>query len=251
MGIKGRKAEDFAGKSFSNWTVSYRDLEKNASQAFWKCRCVCGTESSISAAALKSGRSRSCRKCAVVTKRKRQAENLVGKVFGKWTVLHRYIGKLTNIYWVCKCECGLTKPVNGSHLRLGKSVSCRKCCERGFNKKKICSKIWYKVKRGASPRGILVDLGEELEAKEFLYNLLYEKQKCVCALSGLSIGIANTIDGDRHGETTASLDRIDSSKGYTKDNVQWVHKWLNMMKCNLSEKQFIELCGAVVRYKKN
>lgn len=103
---------------------------------------------------------------------------------------------------------------------------------------------------GAKKRKIAVDLGDTEEAKQFLYDLLYVKQGSRCALTGLPIGISNTIKGDWHGETTASLDRIDSRKGYTRDNVQWVHKWINKMKWELDQEQFITLCEAVVKYKR-
>jgi len=43
-------------------------------------------------------------------------------------------------------------------------------------------------------------------------------------------------------KTTASLDRIDSTKGYTLDNIQWVHKTLNRLKMNLDNQEFIEWC---------
>ena len=39
----------------------------------------------------------------------------------------------------------------------------------------------------------------------------------------------------------ASLDRIDSKKGYTEDNVQWVHKYVQRMKNAFSEKRFLEV----------
>jgi len=44
---------------------------------------------------------------------------------------------------------------------------------------------------------------------------------------------------------TASLDRIDSSKGYVKGNLQWVHKDINMMKNHYNQKYFIEICKKV------
>jgi len=46
-------------------------------------------------------------------------------------------------------------------------------------------------------------------------------------------------------ENTASLDRIDSSKGYVKDNVQWVHKDINRMKWNFPQDKFVKLCSFV------
>lgn len=45
----------------------------------------------------------------------------------------------------------------------------------------------------------------------------------------------------------ASLDRIDSSQGYIKGNVQWVHKDINKMKFDLSQDRFLELCNIIVQ----
>jgi hypothetical protein len=54
----------------------------------------------------------------------------------------------------------------------------------------------------------------------------------------------------RGDDVTASLDRIDSFKPYTDDNIQWVHKHINAMKLNHSEEYFIELCKIVANYNK-
>jgi hypothetical protein len=44
---------------------------------------------------------------------------------------------------------------------------------------------------------------------------------------------------------TISLDRLDSSKGYTKDNVVFCCSAINKMKMDLEFKQFIEFCNLV------
>jgi len=180
----------------------------------------------------------------------RKTEDLHDKEFEGWVVLRRDDAKKDNAYWICRCRrCGLEKSVNGSHLRRGKSLSCRKCSE-SKHKGRLNSRIWHRMLWHAKKRQIPVDLGDAKEARRYLYDLLYKTQRCRCALTGLPIGLSNTIAGDQHGETTASIDRVDSSKGYTKDNVQWVHKWVNAMKWDLSQDEFITLCEAVVRHKR-
>ena len=42
----------------------------------------------------------------------------------RWTVLHEGQFKGHQRYWVCQCECGTIKEVQGGHLRDGSSVSC-------------------------------------------------------------------------------------------------------------------------------
>jgi hypothetical protein len=61
--------------------------------------------------------------------------------------------------------------------------------------------------------------------------------------------MAATLREHMAGGTTASVDRIDSSKGYIKGNVQWVHKTINKMKWGYSQGEFIEFCEAVVKHK--
>jgi len=69
-----------------------------------------------------------------------------------------------------------------------------------------------------------------------------------CALSGLPITLGKT-QHDIHMQS-ASLDRIDSSKGYELGNIQWVDKRIQKMKNNLSDDDFISLCGAVWEHNK-
>lgn len=52
--------------------------------------------------------------------------DMTGKKFNRWTVIRRSEKKLSGrtIYWVCKCECGTVKNVQGTALRNGRSTSC-------------------------------------------------------------------------------------------------------------------------------
>lgn len=74
---------------------------------------------------------------------------------------------------------------------------------------------------------------------------LYKDQNGKCALSGWAINLS------RNGlENTVSVDRIDSNKGYTKDNIQLTHKIVNRCKLNLPEELFFQLCKAVYKQKR-
>lgn len=52
--------------------------------------------------------------------------NLIGQVFGKWTVINKSEKRSRNggIYWHCKCDCGKEKDVLSQSLRNGRSLSC-------------------------------------------------------------------------------------------------------------------------------
>lgn len=77
---------------------------------------------------------------------------------------------------------------------------------------------------------------------------LFEVQGGKCALSGLPIHLASSYKNFRDGGCTASLDRIDSLRGYEKGNVQWVHKYVNLMKVNLLQSSFLGLCALVAAH---
>lgn len=63
-----------------------------------------------------------------------------------------------------------------------------------------------------------------------------------CALSGVELNMKSCY------EVTASLDRIDSYNEYSYDNIQWIHKDLNIMKGCLTTEEFVERCLSVASY---
>lgn len=75
---------------------------------------------------------------------------------------------------------------------------------------------------------------------DYLVNLA-KKQNYKCALTNQDL----IFKGDFN-NITASLDRIDNNKDYVKNNVQWVHKSINMMRGQLSIEDFIKNCKLVV-----
>jgi hypothetical protein len=70
---------------------------------------------------------------------------------------------------------------------------------------------------------------------EYIWNLLV-KQDFKCALTGEPITVSKNW---RKEKFTASLDRIDSTKGYVVGNVQWLHKTVNKLKSNFPEDQLL------------
>ena len=67
-----------------------------------------------------------------------------------------------------------------------------------------------------------------------------DKQNKKCAFTGLDL----IFTGDFN-DITASLDRIDNSKGYENNNLQWVHKKINIMRGQLTIEDFTNLCKLV------
>jgi len=53
-----------------------------------------------------------------------RAKDLTGKRFGFYTVLYRTENKNNQPCWVCRCDCGTTKPVRSQYLTKAKEPSC-------------------------------------------------------------------------------------------------------------------------------
>lgn len=104
----------------------------------------------------------------------------------------------------------------------------------------ISGGLFANIKRSADLRKLAFEID-----MEFL-DELFKIQNGKCVLSGIEITLPKSDEHRTTGESTASLDRIDSNVGYTKENVQWVHKRINIMKQNLQEDEFLYLCKLIV-----
>lgn len=185
--------------------------------------------------------------------------DLTNKQYGRFFVLKKSekIAKAHDKYWVCKCSCGTIKDILGGALKNGTTKSCG-CLRRDFGTwnrglkgekshvyrgyKGIPRQFYTELKSNANRRKIEFNL-----TIEYLWNLL-EKQNFKCKISGVFIRMPEKYEASF--ANLASLDRIDSSKGYIEGNVQWVDRRINFMKQRMSDNEFIEVCEEVVKYQK-
>ena len=188
----------------------------------------------------------------------------IGKQYGNFTVISEEIGRSTDqkILFKVKCSCGKEQFVRAYFLESGRQDCCKSCSqkkalENNVSRQKFLklthegignftrTTYWY-FKNNAKRRNI--SWSEELTI-EYLYELLLKQNK-KCALTGLDIDLTESRNNSNVAFEfmTASLDRIDSSKGYEPNNVQWVHKDINRLKWAFPQSKFIELCTLVVNH---
>jgi hypothetical protein len=103
------------------------------------------------------------------------------------------------------------------------------------NLKVLPSEKLRRIHKSAIGRGIAWTL-----SAEFLDDL-FLSQRGRCALSGLPLFLG-------YGEHSISIDRVDSSLGYSPGNVQLVVKEVNVMKHELSNEDFRHICRLVSMY---
>lgn len=176
-------------------------------------------------------------------------KDLTGLKFNNLTVLYRAgSNRSKGSTWFCKCDCGNTKVLSSDHLTRKKSpVKSCGCLKKSLKGKDhhqwngyedISGNWWYNHVLRERKQNYRKKVPVTVTIKEAWD--LFVKQNKKCALSGISIKIDSS-----HKYNTASIDRIDSSRGYEIDNIQWVHKHINFMKRTYSQKYFIEMCKKI------
>lgn len=212
------------GGKYNSWTICAFDGVDEKRRRRYLCQCDCGIKKSLAASAVAAGRTKCCNSCKV--------KKLDNQLFGDWTVVCRGSNsKDGKARWMCRCSCGNERLVVGGNLVRGISKCCFEC---GHNKTistvQIPSSWWYKTMDQARSRNIEWDLTEDVVLK------ILKEQDWKCALTGMEISFK---------PMTASLGRIDSDKHYFADNVQWVHKHINIMKHRYEQDYFISMCKLV------
>lgn len=161
--------------------------------------------------------------------------DLTGTYHGKLLVLSRHSSSNKKVRWNVEClVCHNKYDLSTDSIKsnIGGCSSCSRANQpKGINSqywrggKYISSIFLSNVKRGARKRNITCEVTlEELDS-------IWEAQKGCCVYTGRKL-----ILGD-----TASLDRINSSIGYTATNVQFLHKDVNVSKWAMSEEAFFSM----------
>jgi hypothetical protein len=176
--------------------------------------------------------------------------DLTGKVINNITVLEPIKTTKKTVNWKCQCHCGKVFITPGVCLRRKNAIRSCGCKRRetlrtkmwkGY--KEISGDYWSRLKKGAIARNFPFQITIEDVWK------LYLRQDGKCGLTGLPITFSTCIKRRKENQT-ASLDRIDSSKGYTLDNVMWIHKEVNRIKTNLSNKELLYWANLISNYAK-
>ncbi|WP_195989980.1 hypothetical protein [Clostridium sp. D53t1_180928_C8] len=120
MGRKGYKIGDVIG----NFTVT--DIDKSKERIIYTCKCICGNERLYTSLQILRNKSCGCM---------RVKSDLIGKQFGKLTVLNFIERKGRHSYFKCICECGNEKTATRQDLISNNTRSCG--CSREDNIKKV------------------------------------------------------------------------------------------------------------------
>lgn len=169
-------------------------------------------------------------------------DDIIGQRFSRLLVIERAENdKFGKRKYKCICDCGKKLIINASSLKrkLTNSCGCYKSelAHKGY--KDISASFWRRLKDSAYSRDLDFDI-----TPEYIWSI-YELQNKKCALTGLEIDFCQ--DNNKPYKRTASIDRIDSYKGYVEGNIQIIHKVVNLMKSHFDNDIFISVCNLIAK----
>lgn len=144
--------------------------------------------------------------------------------------------------YICECDCGNIVKLRRYSITSGNTKSCG--CFSTEEKKK---RHWAGYKKLPKTVFNTIEKNAKIRNIEFLVTIeelgeLFEKQGERCAVTGEDIRFGINTKSRR----TASIDRIDNSKGYSIDNVRWVHVRVNQMKNDMTDKDLYFWCDKIL-----
>ena len=159
-----------------------------------------------------------------------------GDKFNRLTAISfDHTGKHHRRYFLFRCDCGNEKILQAANVSSGNTKSCG-CLSMETKKSKllpenrgVINQIILGYKRHAAGRGYSFDLTYDDVTEIISKNCYY------CGVSPSNIKITkNCKDGFKYN----GIDRIDSGKNYTKDNVVSCCRLCNLAKRDLSISEF-------------
>lgn len=150
--------------------------------------------------------------------------------------------------WKCKCICGkIFKRKNIDISRLYNSCGCIKNSHLFKGKD---NPLWQGF--GEISKSHFLCILHSAKYRKIPFNItieeisnLFEKQNHICSYTKIKLRFFGQKAAKYGLYTTASLDRINSSKGYELSNIEWVHKTVNRMKHTYSKEKFLNLCRQI------
>lgn len=117
------------GKVFGKWTVlEFKQIDKPG--RYYECICECGNVGIIPGTTLRAGRSTQCLQCMYYERD--NPNKMIGKKFGRWTVI-RWLETKNNLhFYETECDCGSKSNHYGADLRnpRRRGKQCRKCGDK-------------------------------------------------------------------------------------------------------------------------
>ena len=136
---------------------------------------------------------------------------MIGQKFGRWTVVEEDGRRYRAIMYKCICDCGTEQRISGTSLRSGRTKSCGCIKKERMTKHGLSRSSIYKIWNGMMMRC------SNYNNPKYRY---YGKRGIEVCEEWHDFTNFYKDMGDRPSKKY-QLDRIDNSKGYSKENCHW------------------------------
>jgi hypothetical protein len=234
---------DLTGQKFNDLVVIKRSYVRkaqnspiygpyNSKQTAWICKCTCGNEVVVKNYLLVGNIKKNCG-CKRLSSETKPSE-LLTKQF-----LEEHYIRLNKNHVEIAVEFGIKSPASVAEALNRHGIEVRKIKPAT---RSGCGELYGQTLASIKHRAKRDGLEYSVEP-EYLWDLFIKQDK-KCAISGVEL----SLDITNNKRPTASLDRIDNTKGYVINNVQWTHKTINFMRHTLSVDELKHWCKVVVEY---
>lgn len=235
---------DLVGHKFGRLTVIKLD-DNSVGRTKWVCQCECGKEKVVLGTSLTTGNTKSCG-CSTG----RFIEEIPGTRYGKLVVVRRGAtiysrnGASRGPSWICQCDCGNSVAVSGHSLREGNTMSCG------------CLRLERALEKISKPAGVaarnraVATMKANAVRRELPWRLTEAEIETLMGQPCHYCGSvpSNVVKSRNESVCYSGIDRLDSSKGYTTDNVVPCCHVCNNAKRTMSVDEFLGWISRVYSY---
>lgn len=235
----GQKHNIYENDVFGNWVVKEKHSALNGNRVVL-CECGnCGTKEAVRIRSLVGNISTRCRKCASsIAGQERRKEISPGDVFGNRVVLKEIEPRGRFRMFLCKCVCGAEVPTQMTQLTTERNKKCYNCLGKEKHTKEDSPfvRVYIAYKSSAERRGF----NFEIDFEDFKKILLQDCHYCGDSAEQSVNSYRSSKTKSRKQIRRNGVDRVDSAKGYTLDNVVPCCGLCNTIKMNAPIKDFLD-----------
>lgn len=207
-----RLQNDLTGQRYGRLLVVAPAEKLNGTTA-WHCRCDCGQEAVVRAGALRA-KVKPTRSCGCLVKDTRTSiiTDRTGERYGRLVVVEQTPGRSVGgqVLWVCRCDCGNVRVLNGNALQSGNTKSCG-CLTHGRPKHGMSGTAEYRAWKAMKERCLKPN---NPRYADYGGRGITIHPDWVASFEAFFSVVGRRPDG-------TSLDRIDNEGNYEPGNVRW------------------------------